>query len=213
MVTIEQKLTLFSKLLNQDIKEETEKKFYDLEKEYKRIIAESKYRTDCECKEIIELARRKAELKKVELISKGKLASKKENMCTIERVFERFKTSLEAKINEFVTSSAYNTYLEKQISELDDLKEYSNELIVYLTPNDYAHHLDFIKTQLTKIGIPPSKLAFEQTKEPILGGLIIKDPQLNMRIDQSIRAAMDEQKNNIMEKITFAIEEECEQCE
>ena len=46
MVTIEQKLTLFSKLLNQDIKEEMDEKFAQLEKEFERKIAENKFAVD-----------------------------------------------------------------------------------------------------------------------------------------------------------------------
>ena len=72
MVTIEQKLTLFSKLLHQDIKEETDQKFYELEKEYEKISAESKICTDKEAAQIIEQAKRRAESKQIELISKGK---------------------------------------------------------------------------------------------------------------------------------------------
>ena len=41
MVTIEQKLTLFSKLLNQDIKEEMDEKLAELEKEFEKKIAEN----------------------------------------------------------------------------------------------------------------------------------------------------------------------------
>ena len=53
MVTIEQKLTLFSKLLNQDIKEEMDEKFAELEKEFEKKIAENKFAVDKEATEIL----------------------------------------------------------------------------------------------------------------------------------------------------------------
>ena len=68
MVTIEQKLTLFSKLLNQDIKEEMDEKFAELEKEFEKKIAENKFAVDKEATEIVEQARRRAETKKVEAV-------------------------------------------------------------------------------------------------------------------------------------------------
>ena len=72
MVTIEQKLTLFSKLLNQELKEEIEKKIVELEKEYEAKIAESKYKIDKEAKHIIEDANTILTFKNAKLIPTAK---------------------------------------------------------------------------------------------------------------------------------------------
>ncbi len=207
MVTIEQKLTLFSKLLHQDIKEETDRKFYELEKEYEKIRAESRLCTDKEANELIEQAKRKAESKKIELISKGKLCSKKETMLTKEKVVERFIAALEERIKTFILTPDYKSYLTKVISGLGSLKGYANPLVIYVTEHDLETNQEFIKEALMKIGISSNKLSFKQVGEEILGGLIIEDPALNMRIDESILAMLEENKDSIVEKITLAIGE------
>ena len=89
MATIEQKLTLFSKLLNQDIREEANEKLLALDKEYEKLMAENKFETDKQASEIVEQARKQAELKKVERISKGRMASKKEMMLIKEELVGR----------------------------------------------------------------------------------------------------------------------------
>ena len=207
MVTIEQKLTLFSKLLHQDIKDEMEQKFYELEKEYQKASAESKFCVDKEACDIIEQARRKAESKKIELISKGKLCSKKEAMWTKEKVVERFMTALEERIKKFILTPEYKLYLSKRVSELDFLKGYTNPLVVYVTPNDFATNKGFILEQLITLGVSSEKLSFKETSEEIIGGFIMEDSSLNMRVDQSIRAMLEENKDSIVEKITLAIGE------
>lgn len=205
MVTIEQKLTLFSKLLNQDIKEEIDKKLNDLEKEYEKRIAENKFATDKEATEIVEQARKRAEIRKVELISKGKLARKKEMMMIKEQLIERFMVALEDKVKVFTTSEEYKAYLQKAIQGLKGLKGYENDLMVYLTKSDYENNKDFIQEALVKVGLKYEKLNFEVATEDILGGLVIKDPVLSMRIDESIRALLDEEKDQIIEKISLTV--------
>lgn len=205
MVTIEQKLTLFSKLLNQDIKEEIDKKLNDLEKEYEKRIAENKFATDKEATEIVEQARKRAEIRKVELISKGKLSRKKEMMMIKEQLIERFMVALEEKVKVFTTSEEYKVYLQKVIQGLKDLKEYENDLMVYLTKSDYENNKDFIQEALVKVGLKHEKLSFEVATEDILGGLVIKDPVLSTRMDESIRALLDEEKGQIIEKISLTV--------
>lgn len=207
MVTIEQKLTLFSKLLHQDIKEETDQKFYELEKEYEKISAESKMCTDKEATQIIEQAKRKAESKQVELISKGKLSTKKETMLTKEKVVDRFMQGLKVRIKAFIATPDYKSYLLKIISELDTLKGYTNPLVIYLTHDDLEMNKNFIQEELVRMGIPAQILSFKQTEEDILGGFIIEDSALNMRIDESIKGMLEENEDYIVEKLTLAIGE------
>lgn len=207
MVTIEQKLTLFSKLLNQDIKEEVDKKFSELEKEYEKRIAENKFAIDKEASEIVEQARRRAEIKKVELLSKGKLASKKDMMMMKEQLITRFMNALEEKIKIFTATNDYRVYLNQIIQELKSLKSWENDLVVYLTKSDYEHNKEFIKEALTGIGLKADKLSFEVAEEDILGGLVIKDLIFSTRIDESIRALLEEEKSQIIERISLAIGE------
>jgi len=207
MVTIEQKLTLFSKLLNQDIKEEVDRKFKELEKVYEKRIAENKFAIDKEANEIVEQARKRAEIKKVELISKGRMSSKKEMMMIKEQIIIRFINALEEKIKVFTESNDYRAYLEKIIHGLESLKDYENDLVIYLTKADYEHNKEFIQEVLVKGGLKADKLSFEVATEDILGGLVIIDPLFRTRIDESIRTLLEEEKPHIIERISLSIGE------
>lgn len=210
MVTIEQKLTLFSKLLNQEIKEETQKEQAALDKEYEHMIAENKYRIDNEAAEIIEHAKKRAEMKKVELISKSKLSSKKEYMVAVEEVIETFMEAMKDKIKTFVQTDEYKIYLNRLAQDVSALKTDKNKLKVEVTAEDYKNK-EVIEAALIKAGLDKKQLEFEVTNEEILGGFIIVDTLLNTKIDESMNTLLEESKDRIVELVTSAIEEGGEQ--
>ncbi len=205
MVTIEQKLTLFSKLLNQDIKEEMDEKFIQLEREYEKRIAESKFNADKEAEEIVEQARKRAEIKRVELISRGRLANKKEMMQVKEEMVEHFMGALQKKVSAFTKTPAYLDYLSSIIKGLEEIKNEENPIAIYLSKQDYKSNQSFIKNQLVAVGIAENRLSFYEADAPILGGLIIVDTNYNTRIDMSMATIIEEAKEYIVEKIVNTI--------
>lgn len=213
MVTIEQKLTLFSKLLSQELKEEVSQKTMELEKEYEGKIAESKYKIDKQAADIIDNARKRAEAKKIELISKGKMSSKKETMLTTEKVVVRFTEALIERARAFVDKPVYETYLKHTVAQLEELKDYANPLVIYMQEKDIARHKDFIEKELIKIGVKKEQLEFEKAERDIIGGLIIADPTLNMKIDMSMQSIIEESKDRIVEIVTGALGEVGEEIE
>lgn len=213
MVTIEQKLTLFSKLLSQELKEEVSQKTMELEKEYEGKIAESKYKIDKQAADIIDNARKRAEAKKIELISKGKMSSKKETMLTTEKVVVRFTEALIERARAFVDKPVYETYLKHTVAQLEELKDYANPLVIYMQEKDIARHKDFIEKELIKIGVKKEQLEFEKAESDIIGGLIIADPTLNMKIDMSMQSIIEESKDRIVEIVTGALGEVGEEIE
>lgn len=213
MVTIEQKLTLFSKLLNQELKEEVDKKSSELEKEYEGKIAESKYKIDKEAADIIDDARKRAEAKKIELISKGKMSSKKETMLTKEKVVVRFMEALIERTRKFTDKPMYENYLVKAIKELSELEAYQNPLVVYMTEKDLTRYESLVKNSLVELGLKPEQIQLEAATDDIIGGLIITDPTLNMKVDLGMRSIIEESKERIVELVTLALGEAGEEIE
>lgn len=207
MVTIEQKLTVFSKLLNQDIKEEMDEKFAQLDREYEKRLAESKFEVDRRAAEIVDQARKCAEIKKIEVLSRSKLLNKKEMTKIKEEMIQRFMEALEKKVIEFIQTQKYLDYLKQMISSFKELGRSYNQLEVYLTQRDYNQNLDFIQREFEKLGIKEDRLDFKVTTGPILGGLVILDIKDNVRIDGSISGVIEEAQQYIVEKVSKAIGE------
>lgn len=207
MVTIEEKLSLFSKLLQQDIAHTAQEELRKLEEEYLEKMAIAKEHADKEAQEIIDKALRKAELKKVEILSKSKISTKRDTMLAKERCIERFIEQLAIRINDFLTTKEYKDYLGRIISKSEELKNYSNPIVVYTTQKDHDLYLQYIKEQLVDLGIDESNITFDIKDNSMIGGLIIEDISDKVRIDLSIATYFEESKTFIIESVFEAIRE------
>lgn len=206
MVTIEQKLSLFSKLLQQDISNEVSEKINELEKEYEIRIKENKEQVDQKAAEIIERAQKRAEIKKVEYISKAHMQTKREYMQAKEKQVSRFMDVLSNQIEAYTATESYGEYLEKLVMGCKELIGES-DLVVYMTTQDLKRYQEHIVNCFEKLGINKSTLNFKEKDAIMLGGLIIENQMRTMRIDLSIASRMREQKEQIIKRIFEALGE------
>lgn len=207
MVTIEQKLSLFSKLLQQDIKTEIGEKIEGMEKEYDVVMLDHKRKVDNDANDIIEHARKKGEIKRLELISKAKMQTKKESMIAKEKYIGVFIEHLKERIEVFKDTDQYKAYLSHSIKTLDRLKSYETDFIVYMTESDKDKYGEYVLEQITQGGISRDRLSLEVKEESMIGGIILDSPEKNLRIDLSINAVIEDHKDEIVEEIFNAIGE------
>lgn len=207
MVTIEQKLSLFSKLLQQDIKAEIGEKIEGMEKEYAEIMSEHKRKVDKDADDIIENARKKGEIKRLELISKAKMQTKKQTMLTKEKYIGVFMEHLKARVVAFKTTPEYKKFLENSMSKLDDLRSYDTDFVLYMTKEDQAQYGEYVLTQLEATGISRDKFTPAVKEDSMIGGIILDSPLKKLRIDLSIATLIDDHRDEIVEMLFQAIGE------
>ena len=207
MVTIEQKLSLFSKLLQQDIKAEIGEKIEGMEKEYAEIMSEHKRKVDKDADDIIENARKKGEIKRLELMSKAKMQTKKQTMLTKEKYIGVFMEHLKARVVAFKATPEYKKFLGNSMSKLDDLRSYDTDIVLYMTKEDQAQYGEYVLTQLEATGISRDKFTPAVKEDSMIGGIILDSPLKNLRIDLSIATLMDDHRDEIVEMLFQAIGE------
>ncbi|MEF9960217.1 MAG: V-type ATP synthase subunit E family protein [Niameybacter sp.] len=207
MVTIEQKLSLFSKLLQQDIKTEIGDKIESMEKEYEEIMLEHKRKVDKDADDIVEHARKKGEIKRLELISKAKMQTKKQTMFTKEKYIGVFMEHLKARIGVFKRTTEYKAYLTYITSKVEDLQSYHTDFVVYMTQEDHTQYGDYILEQLTSTGVAKERLSLAVRDDSMLGGIVLDSPVKNLRIDLSIAAVIEDHRDEIVEQLFQAIGE------
>lgn len=205
MVTIEDKLKLFSKLLNQSMDKELTDSIKELEYNYESKIQKYKDEADKEARDIEEKARKKAETKRAESISKSKVIIKKDIMALKEKYYYIFMGKFNEKLNEFIKSAEYKYYLSKLISNLiAEIKGYENKkLIIYLSKNDMDNYSDFINSEIkNKLNLDVSL----KTNYDMKGGLIAELEGENLKIDSSLDAVLEDNKTYIMKTIFETLE-------
>lgn len=205
MVTIEDKIKLFYKLLNQSMDTKLAEDLVELESSYDLRLNAEIGRIDKEANEIEERAEKKSEVRRAESISKSKVIIKKDIMALKEKYYYVFMDKFIKFIKEFVDSKEYETYLSDIISNLSDsIKNYEKcDLIIYVTKRDNEKYSNFIKSEISKNNT--NKIVFKTT-EDILGGLIAEPAGNNVKIDISIDAVLEENKSYIMQTIFEELE-------
>ncbi|HCX62171.1 V-type ATP synthase subunit E [Sedimentibacter sp.] len=205
MVTMEEKIKLFYKLLNQSMDGKLKDELKDLEDIYESKAQKSMADTDKEVKEIEEKARKKAETRRAESLSKSKVIIKKDIMALKEKYYVIFMDKFNEKLVEFVQSKEYKSYLSNIISKIvAEIKSYENcDLLIYLSKNDIDKYSDFVKAEINK------EFNFNISFKPnpdIKGGLAAEIKEKNIKIDSSINAVVEDNKMYIMQTIFEALE-------
>jgi len=208
MVTIEQKLLLFSKLLNQSMDKKYNEDLKKLDMEYEALFNKNKEISDNEALEIEEKAKKQAEMMKTEQISKTKVLVKKEIMNVKEHYFKIFMDNLKKKLIDFKETVNYKTYLSKIVNKLNlELINFGKdftELRIYLNSEDYNKYSEFINQEINK-EIKNKNITFKILGD-VMGGMIAEIPEYNIRYNLTIDAVLEENESYIMQTLFKALE-------
>lgn len=201
MVTIEQKLELFRKLLNQSMYLKVEEELSKLEKEFQMKVQQTEETIDIAAQEIVDRAKKKAESRHAENTGKSQITMKKEIMSIKEKYLDVFMNNFKGRLEEFIESKEYKTFLYKNIlklnNELNDCDKL--DLNIYLSTKDFNKYRDFIKTELAKNhGV--SFITFD-----IMGGFIAEVPSKGIKYDLSIDTILEDNKAYIMQTLFEAL--------
>lgn len=207
MVTIEQKVLLFSKLIDQLMNTQFKEGLKNLEEEYSGKLEKNRKDTDLEVKKIINSANKKRDLEISRAYSGLKINEKKEYMLVKEKCFNKLMDSLKSYIDEFIKSDIYKDYLLKLISEFSLEKKHIKNITMYVTNNDYNKYFDILNKALKELGYNDDNYKIAVAKDKIIGGFVVEDNIEKLRIDLSIKSLLDDNKPYIMQILFEALEE------
>ncbi len=205
MITIEEKIKLFYKLLNQSMDIHLAEDLKDIEDNYKFKIERLQSVVEKEVKDIEEKAVQRAEVRRAESLSKSKVIIKKDIMALKEKYYRIFMDKFNKKLVEFVQSKEYKSYLSNIISNIvAEIKSFENcDLLVSISKEDIDKYSDFVKTEINKE--LKCNISFMPNQD-MIGGLIVEIKEKNIRIDASINAVLESNKTYIMQEIFELLE-------
>lgn len=192
MITIDDKISSFQKIINEDISEKAQKEIdeYILETEEKV----SKYKE----KKYDEINRIKREYK-------SRLDSKSESMhsrmekegqdillSTNKAIYEEFFKDLKEKLREKYTSAKGEQYLENTLSKIKDSLKSTDT--IYLYDTTYDRDRATVERILPNIGIDVSK-------NIKLGGFEVENAEKTYRMNYSLDSVISEEYTNILTKL------------
>jgi V/A-type H+-transporting ATPase subunit E len=205
MVTIEEKISLFSKILQQEMKNHVADEMISVDKEYEVKKYQQHEDVQKKTKEILDKAKKEAIKKQMQIESKGKIWAQKKKRDSKEKIFKKLLQSVEQRVIEFTKSKEYTTYLENQIKVAMSLFMDQQEVVMKVTPYDLEKYKDFITTQFVEAGMSQEKITF-QSDANLLGGFVLEKADYT-RADLSLANKVQEYKEWMFGKLTKALEQ------
>ncbi len=203
MVTIEQKLSVFSKLLERSMNDHFTAQMEKLTQDCQKKLLESKQAADLETARIEKKAREEAEKKRMEILNRSAMAHRIILMETKEELFSIMLTHLMQRVDEYIQSEGYREYLISLARQLDGSEVPAGNAVVCMMQSDLDRYGEDVRNAMPHIqkGIR----SFEPAQSNILGGLILIDSDSDTRVDLSVRTLLEENKPVMMELLFNAL--------
>lgn len=191
MITIEDKLDMFRKLLFENI----EKRSLEEREALTEKIEEEKLRLRKEAQEserqVLEAGIKKAETRKKQMISKAQNESYFKILKKKEELIEDIITELKKFCEKYVGSKEYAEFimanLDKAIGSFDE----SSRVAIVMTSIDADRYgneiIEYVKSKKAF-----KEVIIEKTDEEIIGGFFLEDKSRNIQIDYSVASLIME---------------------
>lgn len=202
MITVEEKLELFKRLVFDEEEEKYIATIKEIDQKNNQIIEARKSELNNRKIELINKEKLLATIQQNEILSKKSQEFNEKLLLKKQEILKDFIDSLEKKAEEFSNSNSYKDYICKKLTNiLKDLND--NEIIVTLKEEDKLKLSDCI----TEIGNKNNiKISFKIAKSGIIGGFILSDKNKTYSYDNSFRSMVEERKYEIGKELFLALE-------
>ena len=190
MITLEDKLDIFYKIVLKDEEEKCKETLEQLEEKNKSLIKEKKENLEIKKKDIINRKIQLAETERNEMLSRFKQDNKEKLLSKRQEILKSLISSLEERERQFTSSKEYRdyfiTYLDKTLDEMEE-----NEIILGIRKADGDNFNEEILSLGNKKGI---NIVIDTIKEDIIGGFVISDKDRTYSLDYSFKTIIEENK-------------------
>lgn len=193
MITVEDKLEIFNKLVYKEEEERCIREMEALDKRIETTLEEKKLELEKKTEAFITRKNILANIQKNEMISQANENKKTNVLKTRESFLNDLMKSLEIKTKQFVQSNDYKPYLIKKISKvLNGLEE--EKIILLLNKEDIGliqESIPILQEQFKK------SISIEASKKDVIGGFMILDCDKTYNLDYSFKTIIEENRYEI----------------
>lgn len=202
MITIEDKLDIFYKLVFKNEEENAKSRLENLEKQHKKILKDKVIELEKIKNQNVDRRRNLAEIQKNEMISKAIGEDKHKLLIKREEFLKDLISSIEVKARGFTDTLEYKKYMINKVKDvLDGLDE--RDIIIKLNKEDKEK----IQKELLQIATKNNKnLSFDFLSIDAIGGFIITDKAKTYSLDNSFKSIIEENRYKIGKELYIALE-------
>ncbi|MFZ5968601.1 MAG: V-type ATP synthase subunit E [Bacillota bacterium] len=207
MITIEEKLNVFTKLVLEKVQQEFDEKLMEINQKNNEVIEKHRAAIDQTSKKLLEDLTKKGEAKKNKMISKAKLEKKRKILHKKQELIDRLMENVGKKAMAFTDDEAYQTFFHQSISKVLSSFQGEEGIQLFVTTKDADRFGDFIYQEGEKAGFTKEQMDIAVSLEDIVGGIVVVNRQRTLRIDASIQTVIEEHRQLIGQKLYDAFKE------
>lgn len=193
MITIEEKLNLFTKLVHEKVEKENREVIVRFENEYGELLNNKRVEFQKIAEELEKNSKEKIEKEKRQRISKAHIQGRKTVLERKNKIYKRAVEDILSYIEIYRNNRSYKEFIIKSIERV--LKNNNIELLsITLTKKDF----DILEADIRKVVGTSAEILIDDS---IVGGVVIIDKVNNIKYDMSLNNIVEEKSEMIGEKL------------
>jgi V/A-type H+/Na+-transporting ATPase subunit E len=179
LITIEEKLKLFTKIVYDKVERENQTVVNEFDREFGNLINKRKKEYQAEADKILKESQREAEREKTRILSKAKIEEKKVLRNMEKKIFDEVINELLEHGKKHRRTGEYEESFIKDVTAVST-QVLTDEIEFYCNEEDLQKYRDILKNLFK------NKNVIFITDEELVGGFIITEPSQGLRYDMSI---------------------------
>lgn len=193
MITIEEKINLFTKLVHEKVEKENREVIVRFENEYGELLNNKRVEFQKIAEDMEKRANEQIEKEKRQRLSKAHIQGRKTLLERKNKIYKKAIEDILSSIEGFRNNKAYRQFIIRSIEKV--IKNNKIELFtIMLAKNDFTS----LETEIKKAYKDNVDILIDDS---ILGGVIIFDKKNNIKYDMSIKNIVEEKSEMIGEKL------------
>ncbi|MGM0379010.1 MAG: V-type ATP synthase subunit E [Bacillota bacterium] len=193
MITVEDKIKLFNKMVFKSVQQNLDDYKKELEDKKELEIKEIKKQAQKKADNYLEKFVNKALKEKEKTLIDVKKKNKEKLLSLKNELIQKVYDSILKKAGNFVYSESYINYYKKILTSLEDEITDFKKLNIYMIPKDYKNNN--LKKEINEIF--NKDVEFEKTDNKIIGGFVIYNKKMDIKIDITLKSIIKNNKDFI----------------
>ncbi len=207
MITIEEKLNVFTKMVLGKVQVEYEEKYKEITKQNNEKIEEYKNKLADKKEKIIVNSIEKGKNEKNKLISQARLDKKRQILMKKQECIEKVINQLYKMAKDFSKTSEYKNFLVHILEEILPKLTNEKDIKIYANEKDVKDFSDIFVKVAEKHGFSKKSVYIEEFKEELIGGLVVYNGDMTLKMDSSINTIIEDNRWEVGQRVHETLQE------
>lgn len=207
MITIEEKLNIFSKLVLESERKKAREKIEKIQKKNDEAIKTHLDKSKEKAKKQIQKRIHEANNRKKEIIARAKMEANSNILTKKSEFLGRLYNSIENRANKFTEASEYEIFFLNSLSKiLLEVKVGENNSI-YIINSDLDRYRNKVIEKIDSLEQQGIKVSIEKLDDSAIGGLMLINHDKGIRIDLTIKTILEKNYDLMGRMVYLSLEE------